>query len=371
MTAPAGSAGPVTVTVTTAGGSATTTYTYVAAPTIISISPGSGPLTAGNKVNITGTNLSNASVTFGINASTIIANTGTTINMTAPAASSPGQVNVTVTTPGGSTTTTYTYVAAPTITSISPISGPTAGGNWVNITGTNLSNALVTFGTNATTIANNTVTTINLTAPAAGSAGQVTVTVTTAGGSATITYWYNNPVIRIFNSTPTGGNWTVPANISTVEYLVVAGGGGGGYYGGGGGGGGFRNGTVSVTPGSNLTVTVGTGGIAGANSGTGQGGNGSNSVFASITANGGGGGGSYYTSTANHNGINGGSGGGAVGTGSIVGTGISGQGNNGGTGITYQSTRYNGGGGGGASGGGGNLLLKRLEEQVVQVVTLR
>lgn len=74
--------------------------------------------------------------------------------------------------------------AAPTITNISPSGGPTAGGQSVTITGTNLSGASVTIGGNAATVTGTTATTVTFTTPAQ-PAGAVDVTVTTAGGSAT------------------------------------------------------------------------------------------------------------------------------------------------------------------------------------------
>src|SRR6056297_3071760 len=61
----------------------------------------------------------------------------------------------------------------------------------------------------------------------------------------------------------TSENWTVPDDANFVEYLVVAGGGGGGREdgggdsGGGGGAGGLLTGTMSVTSGEIITVTVG------------------------------------------------------------------------------------------------------------------
>ena len=46
--------------------------------------------------------------------------------------------------------------------------------------------------------------------------------------------WPNsNYVVEVFTTTT---NWTCPAGVASVEYLVVAGGGGGGYNSGGGGG---------------------------------------------------------------------------------------------------------------------------------------
>lgn len=149
--------------------------------------------------------------------------------------------------------------------------------------------------------------------------------------------------------------WTVPANATDVEYLVVGGGGGGGpysgtyspcrVYGGGGGAGGVLSGTVNVSGNSTLSITVGNGGSL---SNSGQ-----NSVFGNLTAIGGGAGGGVNT-----NGADGGSGGG----GSVwyctpgaynyssAGSGTAGQGNDGGVRTEYNTP----GGGGGAGGAGGN-----------------
>ena len=141
VTTPAGAAGAVDVVVTTVGGSATlpNSYTYVAPPTLTSLNPTTGPTAGGTTVTIDGTNLGGASsVTFGGTAATITANTSSQITVTTPAGAA-GAVNVVVTTVGGSATlpSGYTYGAAPTITSLSPTSGPTAGGTKVTIDGTN------------------------------------------------------------------------------------------------------------------------------------------------------------------------------------------------------------------------------------------
>lgn len=88
--------------------------------------------------------------------------------------------------------------------------------------------------------------------------------------------------------------WTAPTGVTLIEYLVVGGGGGGGngYDNAGGGGGGagmVLTGTLSVTPGTSYTVTVGDGGAGGANARANNAGSaGNNSVLDSITALGGG-----------------------------------------------------------------------------------
>nr|WP_269330170.1 IPT/TIG domain-containing protein [Kineosporia babensis] len=191
--APAGAAGTVNVTVTALGGTSTmggaNQYTYTAAPSITSVAPTSGPTTAGTSVVISGTNLLNASaVKFGATpAVSYTVNSNTQITATAPAGSA-GKVDVTVTTPGGTSANTsgddYTYVITPTVTAVSPSRGPLAGGTTVVITGTNFTAASsVKFGpTNATSFVVNGPTQITAVAPAR-AAGVADITVTTGGGT--------------------------------------------------------------------------------------------------------------------------------------------------------------------------------------------
>ena len=118
----------------------------------------------------------------------------TVVNATAVTATTPahaaGTVDVTVTTPGGtsakSSADQYTYAAVPTVTSLSPAAGPIAGGTNITITGTALTGATaVSFGvTAATSFVVVNATTITATAPAV-IAGTVDVTVTTPGGIST------------------------------------------------------------------------------------------------------------------------------------------------------------------------------------------
>ncbi len=192
-TAPAGSAGTVDVTVTTSGGTSATgsgdQYTYVAAPTVSSVSPGFGAVAGGTSVTITGNNFSaTTAVKFGAtNATAYTVNSATQITATAPAESA-GTVDVTVMTVGGTSATGagdhFTYVAAPTVSAVSPTSGPVTGGTSVTITGTNFTGATaVKIGANNAinvTIVN--ATTITASTPA-GSAGTVDITVTSAGGT--------------------------------------------------------------------------------------------------------------------------------------------------------------------------------------------
>jgi hypothetical protein len=201
----AGSGGTVAVTVTNSNGMAgslASGFTYLAPPTVTSVSPNQGSTSGSQSVTITGTNfVSGATVTFGsVAATNVTVVNNTTITATTPA-NSTGAVTVTVTNAGslsGSLTNGFTYLIIPTVTSVSPASGPTAGGTSVTITGTNFaSGATVTFGSAAATnavVVNST--TITATTPA-GSAGAVTVTVTVGGqsGSLANAFTYGQPTV--------------------------------------------------------------------------------------------------------------------------------------------------------------------------------
>ena len=203
-TTPAGSAGAWTVTATnsdTQTGSLSSGYTYQAAPTITSVTPSGGALAGGTNVTITGTGfLSGVGVTFGVTACTNLSRVSeTTITCTTPAGSA-GAVTVTATnsdTQTGSLSSGYTYQAAPTVTSIDAVSGTTAGGTSVTITGTGfLIGVGVTLGGSAGTVTSlNSSTSITATTPS-GTAGAKDVVATnsdTQSGTLSSGYTYVNP----------------------------------------------------------------------------------------------------------------------------------------------------------------------------------
>src|SRR6185369_15157611 len=159
-TSPAGTS-TVDLRVTNPGGTSATSaadqFTYVATPAVTSLSPTSGPAAGGTVVTITGTNFTGVTaVSFGGTAAAgFTFNSATSMTATSPAGAA-GAVDVRVTTPGGTSATSaadqFTYAAPPTVTSISPTSGPQTGGTTVVITGTNFSGATaVTFGATAAT----------------------------------------------------------------------------------------------------------------------------------------------------------------------------------------------------------------------------
>ena len=182
-----------------------------AAPTLTSISPNTGIRGTSVAVTLTGTNLAGAT----INAGTGITVSGTTVNgagtsVTATfaiaAGATVGARSITVTTPGGTTGgVTFTVQAppAPTITSISPTSGARDTSVNVTITGTNFTTAtgVTVSGTTLLlpqvpvsnfVVVNGTTITATFTINSFADVGAHTVTVTTAGGTATVTFTVTN-----------------------------------------------------------------------------------------------------------------------------------------------------------------------------------
>jgi hypothetical protein len=152
---PAGS-GTVNVVVETPGGiSSAQPFTYIAPPTLTNVSPNVGPAAGGAGVTLSGANLNSPQVIVAFGsapATNVHCSSATTCTATSPAGM--GTVNVTVTTPGGtSNALPYTYVGKPVLTSLSPSAGPAAGGTVVTLNGTNLggSSIFVTFGSQRAT----------------------------------------------------------------------------------------------------------------------------------------------------------------------------------------------------------------------------
>jgi hypothetical protein len=229
-TSPAGSAGPVDVTVTTLGGtsgtSASDNFTYVAAPTVSSVTPSAGPTGGGTSVTITGTDLTGATaVSFGASAATTFTvDSATQITATSPAGSI-GSVDVTLTAVGGTSSTSsadqFSYVAAPTVTGVSPSGGPDAGGTSVTITGTDFTDATgVSFGSSpASTFNVDSATQITATSPSG--SGTVQVTVTTDGGTSVTSSADQFTYSDICTSASVDAGGASSAVIGAVVHLVA------------------------------------------------------------------------------------------------------------------------------------------------------
>jgi hypothetical protein len=198
VTAPPGT-GTVHVEVVTPIGSSspssTSVYNYTAAaPVVNSFTPTTGPTAGGNTVTVYGSGFTGAEqvqfdtvlsqgTSLGTDLKVI---SGSELTVTAPPGS--GQVAILVVTPAGTSQTPavglYVYDTVPAVTSVTPASGPPAGGNSVTVQGKGFLGAgfgSVTFGpkpaTNVVVVSDSQ---ISATAPQG--TGTVDVKVTTEDG---------------------------------------------------------------------------------------------------------------------------------------------------------------------------------------------
>ncbi|MGA2059489.1 MAG: IPT/TIG domain-containing protein [Thermoguttaceae bacterium] len=230
VTPPAEAAATVDVTVKTPGDtsaiSTSDKYTYTVAPVINTIYPQVSSMAGGLVVSIIGSGLDKVTeVDFGTTKGTNITISGSSQLWVTSPSGAAGTVDVRVKSPGGTspivTNDEYTYLAPPTITSVSPQFGPYEGGTVVTIQGTNLSSVapVVRFGGfygTPGTILSDTGTQIMVTSPAH-AAGLVDIQVFTTGGGSTIStadefnYIHMTPIINSISpsSGPTGGGTTV------------------------------------------------------------------------------------------------------------------------------------------------------------------
>ncbi|WP_426059460.1 T9SS type A sorting domain-containing protein [Hymenobacter sp. B1770] len=210
----------------------------ITAPVISTLTPSNGP--TGSLFDVAGTDLSGATAVTFTSGSTatsapagfVVAGNTRLTGVQVPAGLAPGPYAVTVTTVGGTSNgLAFTVVVpAPTLTAISPTSGPV--GTSVTITGTNLTNVTgVSFnGTAATIFSTGTGTTATATVPAGATTGLVTAT--TSGGTSTgVTFTVTNPTPVITATSWTGlvstdwfaaGNWSAGVPTPAVDALVPA-----------------------------------------------------------------------------------------------------------------------------------------------------
>ncbi len=160
------------------------------APELHLVVPSTGGANGGTAVTLHGEGFTEgATVTFGGAQATVVSLDATQIAVTTPPGS-PGKVDVEVTLADGASATYpqgFTYVdaaAAPTLTGLSPSSGPMGGGTQVTLNGANLATVdSVLFGTATATDVEAAAdgTWVKATTPAA-PIGSVSVTVTTEDG---------------------------------------------------------------------------------------------------------------------------------------------------------------------------------------------
>ena len=166
----------------------------VGEPAVTGVSPTTGPVAGGTSVTISGSLFTGVTaVAFGTTPATTFAFVSdSTITATSPAGSA-GLVHVIVTNAVGpsiaNSTDQFTYIAppAPTVSSVSPSSGPTAGGTPVTIGGSAFTGATaVSFGAAAASFTVTNDSQIAATSPAGTGVVDVRVTTPSGGTSAIV-----------------------------------------------------------------------------------------------------------------------------------------------------------------------------------------
>jgi hypothetical protein len=183
----------------------------VVPPTITGLSPATGTLAGGTDVTITGLRFQPGLVVrFGAVAGTVQHVTETAITVKTPAGAA-GPVPVSVTNPdsGAATAgTAFVYDIPPSITAVSPVVGPIAGGTDVVVTGTAFqTGATVRFGAVAGVVQQVTTTSITVRAPAE-AAGVVDVSVLNPDGYVAVlgqAFTYRGPAPTMARLSPTSG----------------------------------------------------------------------------------------------------------------------------------------------------------------------
>jgi uncharacterized protein YegL len=218
VTTPPGVQGNATITVTNDDlQKATADFNYYADPVVTSLSPNVGPYVGDQLVTINGSYfMDGMKVKFGETyGNTAYYNSGKVI-VTTPPATQEGVVDVTLENPDGTKTViedgyTYEPQPTPTITSISPASGKTAGGETVVVNGENFEKGLeITFGANKGEIISFVSSKQLKVKVPAGSEGIIDVTVTNPTGKQSIAkgaYEYiAPPPVKITSISPNSGS---------------------------------------------------------------------------------------------------------------------------------------------------------------------
>jgi len=190
-------------------------FTYLPAPTFTSLTPSSGFISGGTQVTVTGQNFAGATlITLGGNTATqVFTITDTTITFITPSGMA-GPADLDVFTPGGRGTMVgaFTYQhPPPTLSTITPDTGPTSGGTSVTLGGQNFTGATrVRIGLlDATQVVVWSPTMITCVTPvSAAGAGKVSVSVTTPGGTVTVPsfFTYVAPIPIILTLSPPSGS---------------------------------------------------------------------------------------------------------------------------------------------------------------------
>jgi RHS repeat-associated protein len=204
----------------------TSTFTTYPAPTITGFAPAQGP--AGTAVTISGEHFDadvpeNNTVTFfDGNEAAVSEATTTTLKVTVPSGAINGPI--TVSTPGGTATSTQEFIVAlpPTIAGFSPTSGFV--GATVTISGADFdaipSNNIVRFNGVAAALESATTTVLTVKVPAGAASGPLSVT--TPGGTATTAdHFIVNPKPEISSVTPGSGTVGTAVTVTGLNFNSI------------------------------------------------------------------------------------------------------------------------------------------------------
>lgn len=191
-----------------------------ARPMAGAITPISGPSTGGTAFTITGSGLTGTTaVTFcGAPASGVGVGGGGTILSGITPVRPVGSCSVVVTTPSGASAVPggFSYLSpAPTLVTITPPSGPVAGGTQVTLAGTNLATTTTVDFCGTAVVPTSTTATAAVAVAPAHAVGSCTVTLTTTAGAVTTTFTYSDaPPPAFATIAPAEGFRTLPGSVT-------------------------------------------------------------------------------------------------------------------------------------------------------------
>lgn len=211
-TTPAGEGTGKQVTVTVSGQTSNAaTFNYLP-PAISSFTPATFPTSGGTSLTLVGSNFGlNPTVTSGTTNFPVTSRTHSNIVCTVPAGQG-SSVPVTVTTAGQTSNSTSISYVPPAITSITPATGPTAGGSLITLTGSNFGTApSVTMDSTGISILSNTHTQVVFALPAGQGTNKAVRLNAGSQQSAAVLFSYNAPQINSItaDSYPTSGGTTL------------------------------------------------------------------------------------------------------------------------------------------------------------------
>jgi len=206
--------------------------TFTPRPRVTGISPGIGAATGGTSVTISGDGFTAATtVNFGSTPVIPIVNSDTSITAVSPAdrsGTSPDTIDVTVVSPGGTSFTNsydqFSTYLQPTITAVSPNSGPASGGYYVTVTGTNfVGTKSVNVGDVVTAfqVLDNNTLSVYIPGSDSGPGDSTSISVTSPGGTSPNTpadqFTYNAPAS--LTVTPTKGRPGKAVKASGADFV--------------------------------------------------------------------------------------------------------------------------------------------------------